>query len=103
MNDAVKSAMERTQSAYDSHESAFTCPRMQQGLGQRYPDKGALVTDGEAGEGVMGMLREGIWLQEEEEEEESFSVLDEFERPCSSSPEISQGFTTGQPIASLSQ
>ena len=101
---AVTLAMGRTQSAYDSDESAFTWPRTQEGLDQRYPDKEALVIDGEeAGERVMGLLREGIWLQEEEEEEESFPVLDEFGRPCSPSPYGSQGFTMGETIASLSQ
>ena len=50
----------------------------------------------------MWLLREGIWLQEEEEEEESFTVLDEFRRPCYPSPYGSQGFTTGETIASLS-
>ena len=104
MKDALKSAMDRTQSAYDSDESAFTWLKMQEGLDQRYPDKEALIIDSEeAGDRVMGMLREGIWLQEEEEEEESFLVLDEFGRPCSPSPYGSQGFTMGEPIASLSQ
>ena len=51
----------------------------------------------------MGMLREGNWLQEEEEEEESFPVLDEFGRPCSPSPYVLQGFKKGETIASLSQ
>ena len=67
---AAKSAMERAQLAYESDESAFTWPRTQEGLVQGYPDKEALVVDSEeVGERVMGMLREGIWLQEEEEEE----------------------------------
>ena len=66
---AAKSVMDRTQSAYDSDESAFTWPRTQEGLDQGYPDMEALVIDGEeAGKRVMGLLREGIWLREEEEE-----------------------------------
>ena len=73
-------------------------------MDQGYPDKEALVVDSEeAVERVMGLLREGIWLQEEEEEEESFPVMDEFGRPCSPSPYGTQGFTTGETIASLSQ
>ena len=104
LEEADKSAMDRTQSAYDLDESAFTWPRTQEGLDQRYPDKEALVIDGEeVEERVMGMLREGIWLQEGEEEKASFPVLDEFGRPCSPSPYGSQGFTTGETIASLSQ
>ena len=63
--EAAKLAFERTQSVYDSDESAFTWPRTQEGLDQRYPDKETLVIDGEeAGERIMGMLREGYWLQE---------------------------------------
>ena len=63
MEQAAMSAMDRTQSAYDSDESAFTWPMTQEGLNQRSPDKEALVIDSEeAGEWVMEMLREGIWL-----------------------------------------
>ena len=51
----------------------------------------------------MWLMREGIWLQEEEEEEESFPVMDEFGRPCSPSPYGSQGFMTGETSTSLSQ
>ena len=49
------------------------------------------------------MLREGIWLQVEEEEKESFPILDELGRPCSPSPYVLQGFTIRESIASLSQ
>ena len=104
LKDAFMSAMEQTQSAYNSDKSAFTWPRTQEGLYQGYPDKEALVIDSEeAGKRVMRLLREGIWLQEEEEEEESFPVIDKFGRPCSPSPYGSQGFTTGETIPSLSQ
>ena len=104
LKDAVTSAMGRTQSAYDSDESALTWPRMQEGLDQGYPYKEAVIVDGEeAGERVVGLLRERIWFQEEEEEGESFPVLDEFRKPCSPPPYGSQGFTTGETIASLSQ
>ena len=101
---AAKSAFDRTQSTYDSDESAFTWPRTQERLDQKYPDKENLLIDGkEAGERIMGLLREGLWLEEEGEEEESFPVLDEFGRPCSPSPYGTQGFTTGETITSLSQ
>ena len=104
MNKAAKSAMERTQLAHGSDESAFTWTRTQEGLDQGYSDKETLVIDGEeAGERIMWMLREGLWLEEEGEEEESFPVLDEFGRPCSPSPYVTQGFTTGETITSLSQ
>ena len=104
LNEAAKSAMDRTQSAYGWDESAFKWPRTQEGLDQGYADKEALVIDvAEEGERVIGLLREGIWLQEKEEEEESFAVIDEFGRPCSPSPYGSQGFMTGETIASLSQ
>ena len=52
---------------------------------------------------LLSVLREGLWLQEEGEELESFPVLDEFTRSCSPSPYVSQGFTTEETIASLSQ
>ena len=104
MEEAAKSAMDMTQSAYDSDKSAFTWPRIQEGLNQRYPNKETLAIDSEeAGERVMRMLRERLWLQEEGEEEESFPVLDEFGMPCSPSLYISQGFTTRGTIVSLSQ
>ena len=104
LRDAVTSAMDRTQSAYDSDESAFTWPRTQEGLDQGYPDKEDLIIDSEeAGERVIEMLRERIWLHEEEEEEESFPVIDKFGRPCSPSLYGTQGYTTGETIASLRQ
>ena len=104
IKDVVKSAMDRTQLAYDSDKSAFTYPGTQEGLDQRYLEKEALIIDSEeVGERVRWMLREGSWLHEEEEEEERFPVLDKFGRPCSPSPYGSQGFTTGKTIASLSQ
>lgn len=103
--DAAKLAFERTQSAYDSDESVFTWPTTQEGLDQMYLDKETLVIDGEeVGERIMGMLKEGHWLQEEgDEEEECFPVLDEFGRPVSPSPAGTQMFTTGETIASLSR
>ena len=104
MKEAAKSAMDRTQSAYDSDKSAFTWPRTQEGLDQRYPNKETLVMDGEvAWERIMGMLRERLWLEEEGEEEGSFPVWDGFGRPCSPSPYGMQGFTTGETITSHSQ
>ena len=61
LKDAVTSAMDRTQSAYDVDESALTWPRTQEGLDQGHPDKEALVIDGEeAGERIMWLLKEGI-------------------------------------------
>ena len=46
-----------------------------------------MIVDGEeAGEWVVGLLREGIWFPKEEEEGESFPVLDEFRKPCSPPP-----------------
>ena len=58
MNGAAKSAIDRTHSVYNSDESAFTWPRTQEGLGQRYPYQEALVIDTEeAGGRVLGLLR----------------------------------------------
>lgn len=57
---AAESASIWTMSVNDSDELAFTWPRTQEGLDQRYPDKEALVTNSEqAEERIMGMLREG--------------------------------------------
>ena len=49
-----------------SGESVFDWPQTQEDLDRRYPDKEHIVVDGEeAVERLMGLLREGTWLVED--------------------------------------
>ena len=49
-----------------SGESVFDWPQTQEELDRRYPNKEHIVVDGEeAVERLMGLLREGTWLVED--------------------------------------
>ena len=86
-----------------SGESVFTCPQTQEELDRRYLDKEHNVVDGkEAVERLMGLLREGTWLVEDNGITDGELSGERLETPTPNQ-DRGAGMTGGESIDSLSQ